>query len=356
MWCDLILTGKRRISECKKGLKMKTTKKVSIIFLVAILFAVNGLWTIAAETDTVKNARDLYDLGLLKGTGTSFSEEGLALDRNATRAEICVTIVRMLGKEAKAAYQQNGHPFADVPAWASDCVGWLYENYLVNGVGPTYFGAQDIATVQQFSAMLLRVLGYNDSRGDFAYENATNVAIAIGLTEADAVYKYELSRKDMINMCHRALRLPIQNSTRFLIRKLCEEGAVDSAAATKLGLLVPPSVSDAFKDVPQNIGGISVSQDGGAIRIHLDTPLEHYGVRVFMQDTAGSGAREVKYQGTPYMQKGEIEYIGGGSSGYIRDIYIYGLDVSRKYEFIVLKTSSEAELYQTWGKSIPAWN
>ncbi len=326
-------------------------RKIALLLAAVLLLLPAGVFA-----GTVENARDLYALGLLKGTGAEFSEAGLELGRNATRAEICVTIVRMLGKEAKAAYQQNGHPFTDVPAWANDCVGWLYENYLVNGVSETYFGAQDIATVQQFSAMLLRVLGYNDSRGDFAYENATDIAISLGLTGADAVYKYELSRSDMIDMCHRALRLPIQNSVRLLIRKLCDEGAVDSTRAADVGLLVPPSVSDSFADTPETLGSITARQDGGAIRIHLETPVEHYGVRVFMQDSAGSGTREIKYQGTPYMEKGEIEYIGGGSSGYIRDIYIYGLDAGRKYEFVVLKTSSEDALYDIWGKSAAAWN
>lgn len=326
-------------------------KRKIALFLAAVLL----LLPMCALADSVENARVLYDLGLLKGTGDTFSEEGLELGRNATRAEVCITILRMLGKEEKAAYQQNAHPFTDVPAWASDGIGWLYENYLVNGVSDTYFGAQDIATVQQFSTMLLRVLGYSDTKGDFSYNNAISFAVQTQLADMEVAQKTELSRRDMIDMCYRALRLPIKNSNRFLIRKLCDEGAVNTALATGMGLLAPPSLSDAFSDVPQILGDITVQQEGGSFRIHMAIPVEHYGVRVFMQETSG-GVREIKAQGVPSMEKGSIEYIGGGSAGYIRDIYIHGLDVSRKYEFIVLKTSSEDELYLTTGKSAAAWN
>ncbi len=328
-------------------------KYIAVWILFCLLLCV---MPVTAQNKTVENARVLYELGLLKGTGNTFSEAGLELHRNATRTEACITIVRMLGKEEKANYQQNGHPFTDVPAWGSAAIGWLYENYLVNGVSDTYFGAKDIATVKQFATMLLRVLGYNDRAGDFSYENATDFAAEIGLVKRDAIYKWELSRSDMIDMCYKALRLPIKNSKRLLIRKLCEEKAVDSAVAERTGMLTPPSISDSFASVPETLGDIEVIRDGSVFRIHLLSPVEHYGVRVFMQETSGSGVREVKYQGAPYMEKGEIEYIGGGSSGYIRDIYVRGLDMGKQYEFIVVKTSSEGELYLQIAKSAAAWS
>ncbi len=325
-------------------------KKMIVICLVLCLLLPMG-----AAAGTVENARILYDLGLLKGTGQGFSEEGLELGRNATRTEICITVVRMLGKEEKANYQANGHPFTDVPAWGSHAVGWLYENYLVNGVSDTYFGAQDTATVQQFSTMLLRVLGYSDKDGDFSYENATRFAISCGLLKMGAEYRHELKRQEMIDMCYTALRMPIKNSKRMLIRKLCDEKAVDREKATALGVLSVPSIADSFASVPTTLSGISVSREGSTVKLSLVTPVEHYGVRVFMQDESGSAVTEVKSQGIPYMEKGNIEYLGGGGAGYIREIYIRGLDMSKNYEFIVLKTSSEGELYQITGKSQAVW-
>ena len=324
-------------------------KTIAICLLLCLLLPMG------AGAGTIENARCLYELGLLKGTGQGFSEEGLELGRNATRTEICITVVRMLGKEEKANYQANGHPFTDVPAWGSAAVGWLYENYLVNGVSDTYFGAQDTATVQQFSTMLLRVLGYSDQAGDFSYEKATHFAINVGLLKMGAEYRHELTRQEMIDMCYTALRLPIKNSKRMLIRKLCDEKAVDSKKATELGILSIPSVADAFASVPTTIGGISAERQGSTVKISLVTPIEHYGVRVFMQSESGGVATEVKTVGVPYMEKGEIKYLGGGSAGYIREIYIRGLDMNQKYEFVILKTSSEGDLYQITAKSKAVW-
>ncbi len=326
-------------------------KKRIALFLAVLLLSlpVGGLAGIEEE------ARDLYDLGLLRGTGSTFSVEGLELGRYATRAEACITILRMLGKEEKAAYQKNAHPFTDVPDWAGDGIGWLYENYLVNGVSDTYFGAQDTATVQQFVTMLLRVLGYSDAKGDFTYAQSFSLATSIQLLDMATAQKTELSRWDMISLCRRALQLPIKNSSRTLIRKLCDEGAVEEALAREKGILKAPSVSDAFGNVQEILGGISVIREEGYIRIHLERPLEHYGVRVFMQEESG-GPRELKSWGTPYMVKGEVEYLGGGSAGYIRDIYVYGLASDRSCEFIVLKTSSEGELYLITGKTGTAWS
>lgn len=328
-------------------------KLLTLWMVICLLFSAVS---VSAQNKDIEKALALFELGLLKGTGEAFSPQSLELDRYATRTEACITIVRMLGKEEKAAYQQNAHPFSDVPAWGSDAVGWLYENYLVNGVSDTYFGGQDVATVGQFATMLLRVLGYNDAAGDFSYENASAFAAEIGLVGDDAVYKWELTRRDMFDMCYRGLRIPLKNSKRMLIRKLCDEKAVDEVIAEQKGILTPPSIADAFPDVPQMLGEISVIRDGGAFRIHMETPVEHYGVRVFMQEVDGSGVREIKYQGVPYMEKGQIEYIGGGSSGYIHDIYVRGLDMGKQYEFIVIKTSSEEELYLRIGKSAAAWS
>ena len=296
-------------------------------------------------------------MGLLKGTGSYFSVEGLELSRNATRAEASVTIVRMLGKEAKANYQQNPHPFGDVPVWAGNYVGWLYENYLVNGVGDTYFGAGDIITVQQFSTMLLRVLGYDDSRGDFAYSNAVNFAKGCGLVDAEIASHWELSRKDMINMCYNALRLNIKKSTRTLVKKLCDDGAVNKIVAEASGIMKEPGISDAFPNVPDTLGVISVREEIGKFTIKFSRPAEEYGLRVFYKEKGGV-LKEVALPnsgGYPRMEKGEISY-PGTAAGYLNELYIYGLENGKDYSFIVIKTSSEGTLYDVYGKSAEGKN
>ncbi len=329
-------------------------KNKLLLFAASALLAVTLTASAIAAPTLEEKARTLYDLGLLKGTSTEFSMESLELDRDATRAEVSVTIVRMLGKEKKAAYQENPHPFHDVPDWASDYVGWLYENYLVNGVSETRFGAEDIASVGQFSTMLLRVLGYDDAAGDFSYEAAVPFAQNAGLLDDEIATHYELSRRDMIAMCYNALTLPIKNSHRLLAAKLCDEGALDKALAESTGLLKPPSLSDAFPDVPETLGNMTASWEGTLLRLTFDEPVEEYGLRVFMRVEDNTALVEVPFDGEFSFDKGEILYQSGVAAGYVNDMVVYGLTPGAKYSFIVLKTTSEGTLYHSTGKSKPA--
>ena len=326
-------------------------KKIFSVILAAVITVLSCMSAFALSTE--EKARALYDLGLLKGTGSSFSVGGLELDRNATRAEICVTIVRMLGKEEKANYQKNENPFNDVPDWADNYVGWLYENYLVNGKSDLYFGANDIATVKQFSAMLLRVLGFDDKKWDFIYDDAVEFAKNYGLVDDKIASHYELSRRDMIKMCYSALTSNIKNSKRTLIKKLCDEKSVDEKLAKNLGMLGEANISDSFPNVPENLGRISVEEQFGVFYVMFDNPVEHYGLRVFVSE-GGGVVKEIPLTSagnTVYMEKGKKQYIGGSAAGYVNELCVYGLDTSKKYTFIVIKTSSEGELYRIDGKS-----
>lgn len=321
-------------------------KIICILLLVVMSFSFVSVYA----NDIEKQAKALYDLGLLKGTSAEFSMEALELDRYANRAEVCTTIVRMLGKEEKAHYQANLHPFSDVPAWAGNYVGWLYENYLVNGMSETYFGAQDYATVGQFSTMLLRVLGYDDAQGDFYYNSASEFACQNGIFSGASTSDSYLTRREMITLCYQALLQNIKNSARPLIRKLCEEGAVSETLAESTGIFKNKTISDFFADVEENLGTIDAKIKGDRIVITLNNEAEHYGLRIFMKEKGKGAVQEIGKGGAGYFTKGKIEYYGG-SAGYVSELYIGGIDFSKSYEFIVLKTSSEGDIYFVSGKS-----
>ena len=198
-------------------------KRVRAVLAVAAVSLVCFLHAACYDETALENAHALYDVDLIKGSSGVFSAEGMELDRVATRAEMAVTVTRMLGKEAKAVYQHNSHPFTDVPDWAGDCVGWLYENYLVNGVSETAFGAYENASLTQFCAMMLRVLGYSDVKGDFSYEQAVPFALSVGLADESMLQKQLLERGDMVKICYRSLFLPLKRARRLLYEKLEDE-------------------------------------------------------------------------------------------------------------------------------------
>lgn len=327
-------------------------KKLCSIFLVACLLLQMGN-VFAYDDAALRAAQTLYTLGLLKGNSDTFSAEGMELDRTATRAEISVTITRMLGKDEKARYQQNAHPFTDVPDWASDYVGWLYENYLVNGTSDTYFGANDIASVQQFCTMMLRVLGYSDAEGDFSYADAKYFAQSIGLIDDQILPRNELVRGDMVKICLKALQLPIKNSNRLLSTKLSDEKVFSKALAEEIGLTVSTNVLDGyFAAIDKNLPDISASKSGNAIRIHVNGNIEEYGVRVFYTSKSQPTVTEIPL-GTSglHYEKGKISYLGGGAAGYINQLDIYGITDTTDFQVIVIKTSSEDALYNILGKS-----
>jgi len=322
-------------------------KIYAIVLVILIIFTVD----IAANADSVTDkAEVLYNLGLLKGTDSSFSVEGLELSRSAKRIEICVTVVRMLGKEEKALYQENSHPFSDVPDWANPYVGWLYENYLVNGVNDNYFGTDSTATTKQFCAMILRVLGYSEAEGHFEYNDAVKLALEKRIITQKMAYKDILSRENMVIICYNALNTTIRNSKKTLITKLCDDAAVDREKAEMYGVLKKANLTDAFPNVPETLGGITVYRAGSYLTLVFDKPVEEYGIRLYMMGSNGI-LREVKEEGYPFFKKGEKKYVSGGAAGYIEELYIYNLPYGQRTSFIVVKTSSEGEIFNLLGKS-----
>ncbi|MBO4954392.1 MAG: S-layer homology domain-containing protein [Clostridia bacterium] len=316
-------------------------KKALALFLALFLCCS----TVSAQSPDLAAAKTLYDLGLLKGSKDEFSADAMELNRTATRAELSVTVTRMLGKDEKARYQQNAHPFTDVPAWASDYVGWLYENYLVNGNSDTYFGAEETASVQQFCAMMLRVLGYSDADGDFDYATAKTYALSIGLIDSSILEKTDLYRSDMVQICVNALNLPLKNANRLLSTKLMDERVFSSEAAARAGLGERQSPLAAFfASVDQNLPKARVSSHAGnRITLAFNEDLEEYGVRVFYTSADSPTVTEAP------VKKGKIHYYPNGAAGYMTTltVTIPGEDI----ELIVVKTSSEGALYNVLGKS-----
>ena len=62
---------------------------VAMLTATAIFFS----QSLAFAGESLEKSKALYSLGIIKGTGDTFSEESLNLDSNATKAEACTTIV-----------------------------------------------------------------------------------------------------------------------------------------------------------------------------------------------------------------------------------------------------------------------
>ena len=171
----------------------------------------------------------LHTLGLFQGTGTNpDGRPDFALAVKPTRIVSMVMLVRLLGKEQAAATGNWSHPFNDVPAWADNYVGYAYENGLTQGVAPTRFGSDDLATPYQYLTFLLRALGYSDAPGgDFSWQDPTVLTGAIGLTQ-DAYTDNAMVflRGDVAMLSAQALHIRLKDSEETLLQQLYRMGAV----------------------------------------------------------------------------------------------------------------------------------
>lgn len=131
-------------------------KLVSVCFACLMLTFAAGAANVGTidngyPGDTEAQAQMLYDLGLFRGT-----EKGFELEKPLTRAEAAAMLTRLLGAEDEVLAGNWAHPFTDVPSWADNYVGWLYENGLTKGASATMYGAEENVTCGQYCTFLAR--------------------------------------------------------------------------------------------------------------------------------------------------------------------------------------------------------
>ena len=182
-------------------------------------------------------ANDLYALGLFKGTGTdALGRPKFDLLVAPTRQVALTMLVRLLGKEAEALSKTWEHPFTDVDQWAEPYVGYAFANGLTKGVSTDKFGANDLVTTYQYLTFALRALGYNDSEGDFRWDDPTPLTRELELTSDDyADNNKAFYRGDIAIISHLALQRSIKNGP-VLMKYLIDSGAVNLEDVKAIGL------------------------------------------------------------------------------------------------------------------------
>ncbi|HPT75338.1 MAG TPA: family 10 glycosylhydrolase [Defluviitaleaceae bacterium] len=199
--------------------------------LLSLSFSSISLSYASNQATYVKNAESLKALGLFLGT-----DKGFELDRKSTRAEAAAMLVRLLGAEKTAAeeYKSKPHPFADVPAWASPAVSYLYNKGLTFGISGNLYGAKDEITPEQYMTFLLRALGYSDRDGDFHLNNVLDFAHHIGmindseLSLLKAKEKTGVLRDYIVMMSYNCLFTKMKNENKSLLIHLAEKGVISN--------------------------------------------------------------------------------------------------------------------------------
>ncbi len=135
----------------------------------------------AADNETDKYCEDaqlLYNIGFMTG-----DDNGMRLYDELDRAEAAVLLCRAYGAEMEALYYSSECPFEDVPDWAAPYIAYMYDNGFITGKSDKLYDHSAPVTMREFYTILLRMLGYSETDGDFTYENALEIAESICLAE-----------------------------------------------------------------------------------------------------------------------------------------------------------------------------
>jgi hypothetical protein len=204
--------------------------KKGIILIIILLTVTGGIF--ALEDDSyISEAEELKSLDLFLGT-----DQGFELDREASRLEAVVMLIRLLGKESEAKLSEYSHPFVDVPQWGHDYVGYAYEKGLTLGISESKFGSDMATTELQFFTFALRALGYDDKNGDFVWSESKEKATTLGLINSKYLdnSQKQFLRSHCVAIAHQSLMTPLKESDRLLLDDLVYDGHVDSNKAELL--------------------------------------------------------------------------------------------------------------------------
>ena len=184
------------------------------VMVLAVALSTAGFASAGVRYD--EHAEVLKSLGLFSGTNNGFE-----LERAPKRVEVAAMLVKFLGAEAEANAMKYRHPFTDVPEWANNFVGYMYEKGLTTGIGNNMFGSSKTASAKDYSVFLLKALGYD--MNDFEYANTMAFAVKSGLfSEADRadVEGRAFRRDEMVYLSYKALFATAKGSELTLAEKL----------------------------------------------------------------------------------------------------------------------------------------
>lgn len=217
---------------------MKKMKSILSGIVITAMILASGIPSFAfGPNETRSIDRFFADAKILKGSGNAFG-----LEKPANRLEGMVILIRLMGKEADAqALAEQPCQFTDVPDWAKGYVNYAYENNLSKGVSDTKFGVAGTMTADQFNTLMLRVLGYDDSKGDFFWDDATVKARELSILSFQLAHEYNrighvYTKGDLMDTAFCYLDADFKDQDQTVAKRLIEDGVISKDMAKEYGL------------------------------------------------------------------------------------------------------------------------
>ena len=197
---------------------MRTLKKTLCLVLALVMVLGLGAFGVSAieyedEADITEDYSDaiqlLAGLNVMQGNGGNFLPKE-TLDRAA--AAVILTKLALGGAEVP----NMPASFKDVDesyAWASNYIGYAQAQGYIKGYNDEYFGPADKLLGYQWGLMLLRVLGYDDTKEDMSsgYELGTAKLVSTTkLASGDDSFDVtkEITREEVAQLAFNALFVP----------------------------------------------------------------------------------------------------------------------------------------------------
>ena len=201
-------------------------KKRILSLFCALTLILNAIPAVSAlEGEAVRAADTLYTLGLLKTVN-------YAVDDNANRITGIVFLVQLSG--GTSGTQPAAAPFTDLPDWGADAAAYAFTQGWIPGPSGGMFDPYGPLKSADWFAMLLRMLGYRDSEGDFTPAAAAVFARRIGL--AARLYPETMRRGDLYESVRDAMSFSYKDGSGTVLARMIQRGVCSQASANALGL------------------------------------------------------------------------------------------------------------------------
>lgn len=212
-------------------------------------------------------AIELKVINVFRGTNLGFE-----LERKPTRVEGGVMFVRLLGGENEAIARNYEHPFTDVPDWADPYIGYLYYYSLTNGISSTEYGSTMEMKAKSYMTFVLRALGYDETLGDFTWDEALEYAFTLGILNQEFYTElsgYTFYRDQVAKLSYDALFFSLKQYQATLGEKLVSQGAISKVAAHSIGIIDDYYLNSAK---PVSIYGLSLRSDLDEVILTMGQP------------------------------------------------------------------------------------
>lgn len=219
-------------------------KVIALLLLLSMLISSNAVSASTSNNGENQDSSSTYyeqavilsKINILRETST-----GYELDRQPTRLEGLIMLIRLLGKESEVnAYKNEVSIFNDVPEWGMGYVNYAYKVGLTKGLTADKFGTNDKISVSAYMTYMLRALGYDDSNGDFVWSASVEKAKEISLID-EQLYNELLSetftRNEVAIISYNTLLSNIKNNNQILAELLIDKGSINKQTALDIGII-----------------------------------------------------------------------------------------------------------------------